>query len=140
LVAVAKFLVAASKHLFVDPNFVAVTKPFFSVWWVEISERNAGRKVETSESSVISSFRRRKKKERGREREKRSGRHPLNVSASIAPHGKKWFCYGNKIRNNKCFFFIAATRNLAAATKRLVDRTKHLVVVTKYLCCPYFNK
>jgi len=30
LVAAAKFLVAATKKLFV-PNFVAVTKPFFSV-------------------------------------------------------------------------------------------------------------
>jgi len=30
LVAVAKFLVAATKNI-VDPNFVAVTKPFFSV-------------------------------------------------------------------------------------------------------------
>ena len=28
----AKFLVAAAKILFVVPNFVAVTKPFFSVW------------------------------------------------------------------------------------------------------------
>jgi len=37
-VAAAKFLVAAAKNLFVVPNFVAVTKPFFSVmsltsWW-----------------------------------------------------------------------------------------------------------
>jgi len=31
LVAAAKFLVAATKNLFVGPNFVAVTKPFFSV-------------------------------------------------------------------------------------------------------------
>ena len=30
LVAAAKFLVAATKKLFVVPNFVAVTKPFFS--------------------------------------------------------------------------------------------------------------
>jgi len=30
LVAAAKFLVAAIKNLFVVPNFVAVTKPFFS--------------------------------------------------------------------------------------------------------------
>jgi len=29
LVAAAKFLVAATKNLFVVPNFVAVTKPFF---------------------------------------------------------------------------------------------------------------
>jgi len=35
LVASAKFLVAATKKLFVVPNFFAVTKPFFSVidWW-----------------------------------------------------------------------------------------------------------
>jgi len=33
LVAAAKFLVAATKKLFVVPNFVAVTKPFFSVWF-----------------------------------------------------------------------------------------------------------
>jgi len=36
LVAAAKFLVAATKKLFVVPNFVAVTKPFFfrvtSLW------------------------------------------------------------------------------------------------------------
>jgi len=31
LVAAAKFLVAATKILFVVPNFVAVTKPFFPV-------------------------------------------------------------------------------------------------------------
>jgi len=31
LVAAAKFLVAATKNLFVVPNFVAATKPFFSV-------------------------------------------------------------------------------------------------------------
>ena len=31
LVAAAKFLVAATKKLVVNPNFVAVTKPFFSV-------------------------------------------------------------------------------------------------------------
>jgi len=30
LVAAAKFLVAATKNLFVVPNIVAVTKPFFS--------------------------------------------------------------------------------------------------------------
>jgi len=30
-VAVAKFVIAATKILFVVPNFVAVTKPFFSV-------------------------------------------------------------------------------------------------------------
>ena len=29
MVAAAKFLVAATKNLFVVPNFVAVTKPFF---------------------------------------------------------------------------------------------------------------
>jgi len=29
LFAAAKFLVAATKNLFVVPNFVAVTKPFF---------------------------------------------------------------------------------------------------------------
>jgi len=29
LVAAAKFLVAATKNLFVVPNFVAETKPFF---------------------------------------------------------------------------------------------------------------
>jgi len=31
LVAAAKFLVAATKKLFVVPYFIAVTKPFFSV-------------------------------------------------------------------------------------------------------------
>jgi len=31
LVAAAKFLVAATKNLFAIPNFVTVTKPFFSV-------------------------------------------------------------------------------------------------------------
>jgi len=31
LVAAAKFLVAATKTLSIVPNFVAVTKPFFSV-------------------------------------------------------------------------------------------------------------
>jgi len=61
-------------------------------------------------------------------------------------HGKKWFCYGNKIRDN-FFIVVAATKNFAAATKgfvaatkRFVDRGKHFVVVTKYFCYPYFNK
>jgi len=54
------------------------------------------------------------------------------------PHGKKWFCYGNKIRAT-INFFVAATKNFAAATKPFVDRTKHFVV-TNYFCCPYFNK
>jgi len=53
-------------------------------------------------------------------------------------HEKKWFCYGNKIRQQ--IFFVAATNNFAAATKRFVDRTKHFVVVSKYFCYPYFNK
>jgi len=46
---------------------------------------------------------------------------------------KKWFCHGNKIKDN--FFFVAATKNFAAATKRFVDRTKHFVV-TKYFAIP----
>jgi len=50
---------------------------------------------------------------------------------SESSHGKKWFCYGNKIRDNNGIFF-ASTKNFAAATKRFVDRTKHFVVVTKY--------
>jgi len=45
-------------------------------------------------------------------------------------HGKTWFCYGNKIRDNK-YFFVAAAKNFAAATKRFVDRTNHFVVKTK---------
>jgi len=49
---------------------------------------------------------------------------------------KKWFCYGNKIWDNK-YFFVAATKTSAAATKRFVDRTKHFVVVTTYFCYPY---
>jgi len=55
-------------------------------------------------------------------------------------HGKKWFCYGNKIRDKIIFFFVAATKNFAAATKRFVNRTKHFVFVTKYFCYPYLNK
>jgi len=52
-------------------------------------------------------------------------------------HGKKWFCYGNKIRaTNK--FFVAATKNFAAATKRVADRTKHFVV-TKYFTIPFLT-
>jgi len=35
LVAAGKFLVAATKILFVVPYFVAVTKLFFSVWFSE---------------------------------------------------------------------------------------------------------
>jgi len=42
---------------------------------------------------------------------------------------KKWFCYGNKIRET--IFFVAATKNFAEAIKRFVDRTKQFVVVTK---------
>jgi len=53
-------------------------------------------------------------------------------------HEKKWFCYGNKIRDNEKFF-VAATKNFAAATKRFVDRTEHFVV-TKNFCYPVFNK
>ena len=54
-------------------------------------------------------------------------------------HGKKWFCYGNKIRD-KHKIFVTATKNFAAATKRFVDRTKHFAAVTKFFCYPYFNK
>jgi len=36
LVAAAKFLAAAAKNLFVVPNFVAATKPFFSVYTVPL--------------------------------------------------------------------------------------------------------
>jgi len=53
-------------------------------------------------------------------------------------HEKKWFCYGNKIRDNK--FFVAAPKNFAAATKRFADKTEHFVVVTKYFCYPYLKK
>jgi len=52
-----------------------------------------------------------------------------HISAFL--HGKKWFCYVNKIRDNK-YFFVAATKNFAAATKRFVERTKHFVAVIKY--------
>jgi len=38
LVAAAKFLVAATKNLFVAPNFVVVTKPFFSVMYAKITD------------------------------------------------------------------------------------------------------
>jgi len=34
MVAAAKFLVAATKKIFVVPNFVAVTKPFFPSGWL----------------------------------------------------------------------------------------------------------
>jgi len=41
LVAAAKVLVAATKKIFVVSNFVAVTKPFFSVQWQQpAAERN----------------------------------------------------------------------------------------------------
>jgi len=51
---------------------------------------------------------------------------------------KKWFCYSNKIRDNKWFLLLLQPK--IAATKRIVDRTKYFVVVTKYFCYPYFNK
>jgi len=53
--------------------------------------------------------------------------------------GKKWFCYGNKIRDNK-WIFCCSTKNFSAATKRVADRTKYFFVVTKYFWYPYFNK
>jgi len=40
LVAAAKFLVAETKNLFVVPNFVAVTKPFFSV--IRVNQAHTG--------------------------------------------------------------------------------------------------
>jgi len=43
-------------------------------------------------------------------------------------------------KGQQIFFFVAATKKIAAATKRCVDRTKHFVVVTKCFCYPYFNK
>jgi len=52
---------------------------------------------------------------------------------------EKWFCYGNKIRDNK-YFFVAVTKYFAPETKRFVDRTKHFVVVTNYFCYPHFHK
>jgi len=62
------------------------------------------------------------------------------TTALELPTQEKWFCYGNKIRDDKYFFFVAATKNFAAATKRFVDGTKNSVVVTKCFCYPYFNK
>ena len=64
----------------------------------------------------------------------------LFIAKYTTAHGKKWFCYGNKIRDNKYFFSLLQPKSFAAATKRFVDRTKHFVVVTKYFCYPYFNK
>jgi len=61
------------------------------------------------------------------------------VRLKYLERGKKWFCYGNKIRYNK-YFFVAATKNFAAATKRFVDRTKNFVVITRYFCYAYFKK
>jgi len=40
LVAAAKFLVETTKDSFVVPNFVAVTKPFFSVWYPGMGDHN----------------------------------------------------------------------------------------------------
>jgi len=65
--------------------------------------------------------------------------HSFFNEVAYLQHGKKWFCYGNKIGDNKGFFD-ASTKKLAAATKRFVDRPKHFAVVTKYFCYPYFNK
>jgi len=58
----------------------------------------------------------------------------------MSMHGKKWFCYGIKVRDNKYFFLLLQPKNFAAVTKRSVDRTKYFVVFTKYFCYPYFNK
>jgi len=46
LVAAAKVLVAATKNLFVVPNFVAVTKPFFSVGLMQKKVENSGWKIQ----------------------------------------------------------------------------------------------
>jgi len=63
----------------------------------------------------------------------------LKIKTRINSAQKKWFSYGNKIRDDKKIF-VSVTKNFAAATKRFVDRTKHFVVVTKYVCYSYFNK
>jgi len=39
LVVAAKFLVTATKNLFVVPNFAAATKPFFSVWKLRTTDK-----------------------------------------------------------------------------------------------------
>jgi len=45
LVAAAKFLVAETKNLLVVPNFVAVTKPFFSVYYLKNKPTLKGCKI-----------------------------------------------------------------------------------------------
>jgi len=56
-------------------------------------------------------------------------------------HGKKWFCYGNKIRDNKyLFFLLLQPKILLQQPNVLLIELKFFVVVTKYFCCPYFNK
>jgi len=50
LVAAAKFLVEEPKNLFVVPNFVAVTKPFFSVYENVQPERR--RSVQTQSALI----------------------------------------------------------------------------------------
>jgi len=53
--------------------------------------------------------------------------------------GKKWFCYGNKIRTtNK--FSVTATKRFAAATKGFVIPTRSFVQIGIAKKCCYNNK
>ena len=53
---------------------------------------------------------------------------------------KKMVLLRQQNQGQQIYFFVAATKNIAAATQRFVGRTKHFVVVTKHFCYPYFNK
>jgi len=104
LVAAAKFLVAATKILFVVPNFIAVTKPFFSMHeWSQPRSRpqkvihfvkNSQSLSHTQQSSL------------------RKTTFLLVECFFFVLHlwkaasRKKWFSYGNKIRDNIKFLLL----------------------------------
>jgi len=54
-------------------------------------------------------------------------------------HGRKWFCYRSKIKDNKNFF-CCCNQKFRCSNQTFFDRTKYFVVVTNYCRYPHFNK
>jgi len=63
------------------------------------------------------------------------------IISNTLPHTrKKWFCYGNKIRDKKYFFLLLQPKILLQQLNVLLIEPNIFFVVTKHFCYPYFDK
>jgi len=142
LVAAAKIIGCSNKKIFVVPNFVAITKPFFSVWQDKV-QRNVHHDhlhentlQRTHLTLTINSVLRNPSVNSyvftaNSSQKYWHTNHSLSVQRGRVTE-KNGFVTATKLgTTNK--IFVAATQNSATATKRFVDKTKHFVVVTIFL-------